>query len=179
MFHTAGSESSHQIPRGQNTAWLLASTALLSATSGYLLATYGSQWSREVREPHASTRPYDPLYGTAKDFLEAIKELKAGFPKPSAVSGDPEVLEPYGFSENDYHPGTPRCHGCHLALKLGCLTSSHTVVVRPEPTEDVAKIVKIAVKYRMPVTPHSGGTSLEGNFKAVRGIQRLQVLCGS
>jgi len=42
------------------------------------------------------------------------------------------------------------------------------VVVRPESTEDVAKIVKIAVKYKMPVTPYSGGSSLEGNFRAVR-----------
>ena len=45
--------------------------------------------------------------------------------------------------------------------------SNHTVVVRPESTEDVAKVVKIAVKYKMPVTPYSGGSSLEGNFRAV------------
>ena len=178
-FRAAGSESSHQIPRGQDTTWLLASTALLSAISGYLLATYGSQRPREMEEPHASTSQYDPPYGTAKDFREAIKELKEKFPKPGAVSDDHEVLEPYGFSENDYHPGAPLCRRCHPALKLGCLASSHTVVVRPESTEDVAKIVKIAVKYRMPVTPYSGGTSLEGNFRAVRGIQQLQVLCNS
>ena len=42
------------------------------------------------------------------------------------------------------------------------------MVVHPQSTEDVAKIVKIAVKYRMPVTPYSGGTCLEGNFRAVR-----------
>lgn len=45
--------------------------------------------------------------------------------------------------------------------------SNHTVVVHPESTEDVVKIVKIAVKYKMPVTPYSGGSSLEGNFRAV------------
>lgn len=43
----------------------------------------------------------------------------------------------------------------------------HTVVVYPRSTEDVVKIVKIATKYRMPVTPFSGGTSLEGNFRGV------------
>lgn len=50
----------------------------------------------------------------------------------------------------------------------GVLVSNHTVVVHPETTEDVAKIVKIAVKYKMPVTPYSGGTSLEGHFRAVQ-----------
>lgn len=31
----------------------------------------------------------------------------------------------------------------------------------------MVKIVKIATKYRMPVTPYSGGTSLEGNCRGV------------
>ena len=31
----------------------------------------------------------------------------------------------------------------------------------------MVKIVKIAVKYRMPVVPFSGGTSLEGHYLAV------------
>lgn len=45
--------------------------------------------------------------------------------------------------------------------------SHHSVVVFPRSTEDVSKIVKIASKYSMPVTPFAGGTSLEGNFRAV------------
>lgn len=49
----------------------------------------------------------------------------------------------------------------------------HTVVVYPSSTEDVVKIVKIATKYRMPVTPFSGGTSLEGNYRGVSS----QFLC--
>ena len=89
---------------------LLAGTALLSASSGYLLATYGSRESgstagaTEVRVPGLD----NPQYGTAKDFRDAIEELKTTFPEPGAVSDDPEVLKPYGFSENDYHPGDPR-----------------------------------------------------------------------
>ena len=45
--------------------------------------------------------------------------------------------------------------------------SNHTVVVHPELTEDVTEIVKITAKYRMPVTPYSGGSSLERNFRAI------------
>ena len=44
----------------------------------------------------------------------------------------------------------------------------HSVVVYPKSTEDVVKIVDVARKYRMPVIPYSGGTSLEGHFAGVR-----------
>jgi D-lactate dehydrogenase (cytochrome) len=44
------------------------------------------------------------------------------------------------------------------------------VVVYPDSTEDVVKVVKVANKYRMPITPYSGGTSLEGHFRAVSEI---------
>ena len=89
---------------------LLAGTALLSVTSGYLLATYGPRESGKTREVAEVRVPSldNPQYGTAKDFRDAIEELKATFPEPGAVSDDPEVLKPYGFSENDYHPGNPR-----------------------------------------------------------------------
>lgn len=102
-----GSVSPQQVPRGKNATLLLAGTALLSATSGYLLATYETQKSGSTRGP-GETPAFcldNRRYGTAEDFRDAIKELKATFRKPGAVSDDPEVLGPYGFSENDYHPG--------------------------------------------------------------------------
>lgn len=40
------------------------------------------------------------------------------------------------------------------------------MVVYPSSTEDVVKIVNIARKYRMPVIPYSGATSLEGHTRA-------------
>lgn len=44
---------------------------------------------------------------------------------------------------------------------------AHSVIVFPNSTADVVKIVKIANKYRMPVVPYAGGTSLEGHFIGV------------
>ncbi|KAG9308317.1 FAD-linked oxidase-like protein [Chiua virens] len=94
----------------------------------------------------------EPIYGTPADFQKAIQELRQAFSdgdqNSGIVSTDPEDLRVHGFSENDYHPG-----------------ALHTVVVYPTSTEDVVKIVKIATKYRMPITPFSGGTSLEGNYR--------------
>lgn len=45
---------------------------------------------------------------------------------------------------------------------------AHSVVVYPESTEDVVEIVKIAVKYKIPITPYSGATALEGQYRGVR-----------
>ena len=47
---------------------------------------------------------------------------------------------------------------------------AHSVIVFPQSTEDVVKVVKIATKYRMPVIPYSGATSLEGHFRGVRSF---------
>ena len=81
----------------------------MSATSGYLLATHQLQSFGSIRGPEevGALGLDNPRYGNANDFCGAIEELKATFPEPGAVSDDPDVLAPYGFSENDYHPGIP------------------------------------------------------------------------
>jgi FAD binding domain len=64
---------------------------------------------------------------------------------------------------------------CRASVLLLYLTFSrfpvacaHSVVVYPDSTEDVVKIVNVARKYRMPIIPYSGGTSVEGHFSGVR-----------
>lgn len=59
-----------------------------------------------------------------------------------------------------------------MEVNADCLASSPSVVVYPSSTEDVVKIVKVAGKYKMPVIPYSGATSLEGHFRAVRHLER-------
>ncbi|ODQ66469.1 FAD-binding domain-containing protein [Nadsonia fulvescens var. elongata DSM 6958] len=43
------------------------------------------------------------------------------------------------------------------------------LVVMPNSTEQVSQIVKVAHKYRVPITPYSGGTSLEGHYTPTQG----------
>ncbi|CEL55629.1 hypothetical protein RSOLAG1IB_01641 [Rhizoctonia solani AG-1 IB] len=93
-----------------------------------------------------------PVYATKAAIIEAITELEALFPK-GEVSTDSDVLRAHGFSDNSYHPSAP-----------------HSVVVLAHSTEDVVKIVKIANKYRIPITAFSGGTSLEGHFGGTPGV---------
>ena len=48
------------------------------------------------------------------------------------------------------------------------VVTDRTVVANLKTSEDVTKTRKTAVKYKMPVTQYSEGTSLEGNLGAVR-----------
>ncbi|KDQ13169.1 hypothetical protein BOTBODRAFT_111851 [Botryobasidium botryosum FD-172 SS1] len=89
-----------------------------------------------------------PTFGTPADFQQAIAELRTLFPA-DRISTDPDVLHVHGFSLNTYHPGAP-----------------HSVVISVEGTEEVSSIVKVASKWKMPITAYSGGTSLEGGFAA-------------
>ncbi|KAI0721511.1 D-lactate dehydrogenase cytochrome oxidoreductase [Cerioporus squamosus] len=82
-----------------------------------------------------------------EEVKEAIEELQNALPREGAVNVDPHVLEMYGSSDKSYHPASP-----------------HSVVVRPVSTEEVVVIVNIARKYRVPIVPYSGATSLEGQF---------------
>ena len=94
-------------------------------------------------------------YANADECKAAIEELRAALPGEGAVRTDPQLLRTYGHSDNSYHPDSP-----------------HAVIVRPGSTEDVVKIVNIARRYRMPVTPYSGATSLEGHYAGVRHVFR-------
>ncbi|KAI0781193.1 D-lactate dehydrogenase cytochrome oxidoreductase [Trametes elegans] len=99
-----------------------------------------------VREgiPESST---GTQYGSKEDVKKAIEELRKAIPREGAVNTDPTVLQFYGSSDKSYHP-----------------TSPHSVVVHPESTEEVVEIVNVARKYRVPIVPYSGATSLEGHF---------------
>lgn len=97
-----------------------------------------------------------PTYGSQKDYLAAIHEIEEYFKsqgKQDKVSTDESDLESHGISDWSYHE-----------------EKRPTVVVWVQSTEEVQEIVKIATKYRVPITPFSGGTSLEGHFSSVRRI---------
>jgi D-lactate dehydrogenase (cytochrome) len=96
---------------------------------------------------------FQPRYGSADDYRAAIKEIKHLFKvrgKEDRVSEDEDDLSSHGISDWSYH-------GAELP----------TVVVWVDSTAEVQDIVRIANKYKVPITPFSGGTSLEGHFSSV------------
>ncbi|KAG8709238.1 hypothetical protein FRC09_000785 [Ceratobasidium sp. 395] len=125
---------------------VLAATAGLAGTVGYNLAIQISQYDYRSSYQRRITDLPDK-YGSEEDFRRGIAELRAHFTEPGTFTTDPEALHEHGFSLNSYHDGAP-----------------HSVVVYPQSTDDVVWVMKVASRYKMPVIPYSGGTSLEGNF---------------
>ena len=86
------------------------------------------------------------------DSAKAIKELRAHL-GDDAISTDDEDLHMHGFSE-------------WSSINIDQLP---VAVAYPKSTQDVAQIAKVCYKYRVPMVPYSGGTSLEANFAAPYG----------
>jgi D-lactate dehydrogenase (cytochrome) len=88
-------------------------------------------------------------FGGPNEVRQAINELRQLFPEDSVLTGE-EIVRTYGSSDNSYHPSSP-----------------HAVIILPSSTEDVVKVVNVARKWRIPIVPYSGATSLEGHFSGV------------
>lgn len=106
-------------------------------------------------------------YATQEEIEIAIKLLRGNF-RDDQVTTNPDELLAHGHSANTYH--------CEFYLVLDSLGGAQRASLRPpaaaipqvvvyaESTQDVSEAIKIAYKYRIPVTPFSGGTSLEGHI---------------
>lgn len=66
-------------------------------------------------------------------------------------------------TDREHHAGSEWSSHRHKDVEVPFL------VVFPETTEEVSRIMKICYRRNIPVTAYSGGTSLEGNFAATRG----------
>jgi D-lactate dehydrogenase (cytochrome) len=97
-----------------------------------------------------STSGLDALFTSPSQVSKAVEELQRLFPEEGRVLTEKDVVHTYGASENSYHPSSP-----------------HAVIVIPNSTQDVVNIVNIARKWRVPIVPYSGATSLEGHFSGV------------
>ncbi|PGH26668.1 glycolate oxidase, subunit GlcD [Polytolypa hystricis UAMH7299] len=147
----SGNSSSSTPLRGTGKYFLIAA---LAGGLGYTLGVADSLsrlheiWSRDKK----------PKYGTAKDLEKAINspqaiaELRVILGE-DAISTDSEDLHLHGYSEWS----TVNSERLPVA------------VAYPKSTAEVSQIATICHKYRMPMIPFSGGSSLEGNFSAPHG----------
>ncbi|KAL5358135.1 hypothetical protein BJX96DRAFT_36429 [Aspergillus floccosus] len=128
-------------------SWSAGRTLLISglaAGAGYA----GAVLSRKPQEEDLKT----PQYGTMQDFEKAIAELRAKL-GDDAVNTEEDDLHRHGFSE-------------WSSLNADRLP---VAIAYPSSTADVVEIAKICHKYKMPMVPFSGGSSLEANFSAPYG----------
>ncbi|CRK31423.1 hypothetical protein BN1708_005426 [Verticillium longisporum] len=94
-----------------------------------------------------------PQYANMSQMERALKEIENSLGQEDIISTDPEDLHAHGYSEwSSTNPeGLP------------------VAVAYPRSTEQVSAIARICNKYRIPIIPYSGGSSLEGNFSAPFG----------
>ncbi|KAJ5334855.1 hypothetical protein N7452_007258 [Penicillium brevicompactum] len=141
----SGSSSNTSSNAPPSPFWTPTKALLISAFAaglGYGYASYNT----------TPAKPSTPQYGSTKDFDRAIADLRALLGEDS-VSTEEDELEHHGYSE-------------WSSLNADRLP---TAIAYPKTTEDVSEIAKICTKYRMPMIPYSGGSSLEANFSAPHG----------
>ncbi|KAJ9390874.1 CAZyme family AA4 [Paecilomyces variotii] len=141
-------ESSSIRAASQATFWTTGRVLLVSALASGAAYAYASSSAGSVTAD--STR--EPQYGSLQDMEKAIAELRTKL-GDNAVSTDEDDLQDHGYSEWS----TVNADRLPVAIAY------------PKSTEDVSEIASICSKYRMPMVPYSGGSSLEANFSAPYG----------
>jgi glycolate oxidase len=103
------------------------------------------------REPDPADGGQGPRYNPLTP--EVVRQLAAIVGERYVLSGDAEKLEPYSHDEipDRAYAHMPDC------------------VVRPETTEQVAAVMKLASRERVPVTPRGAGSGLSGGAVPVCG----------
>lgn len=168
-----------QPPKYQDNAFRKTAVSFMAITAaaalGYAYANFSAERATKApAHPGAGRAPLlvsslaikmqeknQPTYGSGDDYRAAMKEIKDLFAsrgKADSVSTDEDDLLHHGVSDWSYH-------GAELP----------TVVVWVDNTAEVQYIMRIATKYRVPITPFSGGTSLEGHFSSPYGGISLDV----
>ncbi|KAK6198520.1 mitochondrial enzyme D-lactate ferricytochrome c oxidoreductase [Scheffersomyces amazonensis] len=114
-----------------------------------------------------STLPLDqlksPNYASSEEIESAIKEIRAVFYKSTPKIEDESILINNSREEIDSHADT--YFNSHHASR----EERPQYVVYPRSTQEVSDIMKICHKYRIPVVPTTGRSSLEGHFIPTRG----------
>lgn len=129
---------------------LLLGSACMSV--GYMLSWYMNDKKANASSCGSSTLKLGeataPQYGGAAEFESCFKELS-------------QVLQPDQLSvdKNDLQQHTNCDYSTHTSA-----TKLPQLVVYPNTTQEVSQVMQAANKYRIPVIPYSGGTSIEGGL---------------
>ncbi|KAK4194585.1 FAD-linked oxidase-like protein [Triangularia verruculosa] len=139
----------------QASVWSYPGVMAVAATAG--LFGWGMSEIRHGSLPKAmlfdSMHSY-PRYASMREMEQALREIRQEVGgTEDIISTDPDDLHAHGYSEWS----TSNPEGLPVA------------VAYPRSTEQVSTIARICHKYRVPIIPYSGGSSLEGNFSAPFG----------
>ncbi|KAI2610446.1 FAD-linked oxidase-like protein [Hypoxylon sp. NC1633] len=155
-----GAERAWTNPAYHNRRWNGRSVFALTATAGFLgfgLATVSLQGPPKSTVTLLDSKMPTPQYASMGEMEDAIKEIRREISRKGEeddiISTDPDDLLAHGYSEWS----TTNPEGLPVA------------VAYPRSTDQVSVIARVCHKYRVPIIPYSGGSSLEGNFSAPYG----------
>ncbi|KAM0178027.1 hypothetical protein ACHAPC_008599 [Botrytis cinerea] len=153
------SQISTSIPKPKtkdNKGWSTQNALLLAAATAGLAYTFAMVRERNRRaegRDYADPEKFTvPRYANIKQMEMALKEIREAT-NEDTISTDPEDLLAHGYSE----------------WSSTNVNSLPVAVAYPKSTQEVSKIASICHKYRVPIVPYSGGTSLEGNVSCPYG----------
>ncbi|KAF1349444.1 hypothetical protein EJ07DRAFT_140005 [Lizonia empirigonia] len=138
--------------RGQ--FWATITACLVAAGVGYY---YGQM--KPPKPDTASTAPLETFPPIKHNISEA--NMEAAWTDFRDIVGKANIslersdLESHSGSSWSSHPAEPG--------------DVPFCIVKPGSTEEVSAIMKVCHERKIPVTPYSGGTSLEGHFAATKG----------
>ncbi|UPX13821.1 D-lactate dehydrogenase (cytochrome) [Ascochyta rabiei] len=136
--------------RNQKAFWTSGRVLLFSAFTGTATYLYGVSDASSVQLPWLKST--GPQYASKHEMEKAIAELRATFGEDT-ISTDDEDLHRHGYSE-------------WSSINIDQLP---VAVAYPKSTEEVSQLAQICHKYKIPMIPYSGGSSLEANFSAPFG----------
>ncbi|KAH3685664.1 hypothetical protein WICPIJ_003348 [Wickerhamomyces pijperi] len=160
QYSTSGASASSRAS-SQSFKAIAASTLLLASglTAAYSLR---DTLSNEVKFPEGSvTKLSDlesPKYGNMEDFSKARDEIIKIVGESNVSISRSEIESHSDTYFNSHHPNE---------------NQKPQIVIFPSTTQEVSEILKIAYKYKIPIIPFSGGTSLEGHYIATTGTPTI------
>ncbi len=151
-FYSTKARTAESLAKPNLPIWTTSRVLLLAgalASVGYVVGVSDAGSNADKLIPR---KPKAPKYASKTELNKSIAELR-GLLGEDAISTDEDDLQAHGYSE-------------WSSLNIDQLP---VAVAYPKTTEEVSQIAKVASKYKVPMVPFSGGSSLEANFAAPFG----------
>lgn len=133
---------------------LFVSSILLAVAGGYYIGNSGQQSKNEKLSSTLKLSGLkSPQYANPDQLMLAFQEISKIVGSDNVTKNNETKKDHSDTYWNSHHSKADELPYC---------------VIYPKSTEEVSEIMKVCFKYRVPVVPFSGGTSLEGHFIPTR-----------